>query len=174
MIFICYNNYHQKRMEVTPLNHRARWTTSEFNQLIREINNGYSFDKIANIHERTVGAIKYKLIRWAIDMAEEDQSLTMEQLCKISKLNRDDLMYGFEKLKFDYEYLIDNENTEEKEKENDDEYEPEDEPEDENDDDLIISVLRGMNSKINVIAFLTLVLSLELGIRYGIHYWKKN
>ena len=171
MIFICYNNYHQKRMEVTPLNHRARWTTSEFNQLIREINNGYSFDKIANIHERTVGAIKYKLIRWAIDIAEEDQTVSLEQLCKTTKLNRDDLMYGFEKLKFDYEYLIDNENTEEKEE--DDEYEPEDENE-ENDNDLMISVLRGMNSKINVIAFLTLVLSLELGIRYGIHYWKKN
>jgi hypothetical protein len=160
-------------MEVTPLNHRARWTTSEFNQLIREINNGYSFDKIATIHERTVGAIKYKLIRWAIDMAEEDQSLSMEQLCKITKLNRDDLMYGFEKLKFDYEYLINNENTEEKEEEDDD-YEPEDDENEENNDDLMISVLRGMNSKINVITFLALVLSLELGIRYGIHYWKKS
>ena len=169
MIFINYNNYHQKRMEVTPLNHRARWTTSEFNQLIREINNGYSFDKIATIHERTVGAIKYKLIRWAIDMAEEDQLLTLEQLCKTTSLNRDDLLYGFEKLKFDYEYLIENENNLEKEEDEtvDEEYE-------EANDDLMISVLRGMNSKINVITFLALVLSLELGIRYGIHYWKKN
>ena len=101
-------------MENLPLNHRARWTEEELNKLLKQVNKNVDFKTIADNHKRTIGAIKYKLIRYAIDKSEKDQTLTLEDLLKLTKLSKDDLITGFEKLQYDYTHLIEEkENIEE-------------------------------------------------------------
>ena len=161
-------------MELAPLNHRARWTTSEFNQLVREVNKGLSYENIANLHHRTIGAIKYKLIRWAIDLAEEDQSLSLKQLCDITTLNKEDLLYGFEKLKFECDYLLQKEEEEEikviQEKPKIDV----DENKGECEGNLVVSMLDEINIKLNIIMFFLSIWSIDKVLKYSVFYWKKD
>ena len=53
-------------MNVIPDNHRKKWTETENNTLKNEIKCKIPFHIIAKNHKRTIGAIKYKLIRNAI------------------------------------------------------------------------------------------------------------
>jgi len=90
-------------MEDYPENHRVRWTNRENIQLYKEVNNRIDLETIAKNHKRTIGAIKYKLIRYAIEMAETDETLTMQDLCNKTNLSRKILIEGFKKLKYDYD-----------------------------------------------------------------------
>lgn len=98
-------------MESYPANHNTKWSSQEFKLLLKEIKNGFDFEKIAKIHKRTINGIKYKLIRYAVELAEEDQTLNIKDLCNITSLSREDLIKGFEKIHYDYKYL-DNESDE--------------------------------------------------------------
>lgn len=149
-------------MEVAvPENHRAIWSNTEFKQLLKEVKKGLDFNTIANNHKRTIGAIKYKLIRYAIQLAEEDQTITLEHLCDITNLTKDDLVYGFEKLKFDYEYLFENSEVQSVSAEN-----TIDEVLDENENNVVSKFLEKMNNKLNVITVISVIslLSVNVGL----------
>lgn len=91
-------------MEHYPENHRLRWTNKEDKKLYNEIKIGTDLQTIANNHKRTVSAIKYRLIRYAIDLADEDETLTLEDLQDKTTLSQEDLLEGFKKLKYDFVY----------------------------------------------------------------------
>lgn len=104
-------------MEVTPDNHRMKWTDEENEQLLFEIQSKLSFREIANIHKRTIGAIKYKIIRNVISDLNDNRDYkfnfkypepSIEQIMKVTNLSRKDILELFEKLKFDYK--LDEEN----------------------------------------------------------------
>ena len=110
---------YENENEMLPANHRARWTEEELRTLLREIKKNLDLNTIANNHKRTAGAIKYKLIRYAIDKSEKDQSLSLNDLIKMTKLSKDDLISGFEKLHYDYEFLIEDYESEDESDEED-------------------------------------------------------
>ena len=120
-------------MEITPENHRAKWTNKEFKQLLKEIRNNMDINEIANIHMRTVGAIKYKLIRYAIERSEENPNLSLKNLSNITNLPIEDLKNGFEKLHHDYQDI------------------PEEEVS--NEEDIYMTKLEKIEYKINLIGF---------------------
>ncbi len=103
-----------------PINHRAPWTDKETKQLIKEIKNNFSIENIANIHKRTINAIKYKLIRYAIDMADTDQTLSLNDISNKTGLSVMELKEGFDKLHYDYEYMEDNDSIQDTDEESDD------------------------------------------------------
>lgn len=146
-------------MENYPENHRVRWTNKENTQLYKEIKNNMDLETIADNHKRTIGAIKFKLIRYAIELAETDQTLSMYDLCNKTTLSREDLIEGFDKLKFDYDYMdlsVDdnsNENCSCEEK---------------TENDLIVGILTKLNNKINIIAGTAMFYSLA---KLGIYMW---
>lgn len=120
-------------MEIMPVNHRAKWTNKEFKQLLKEIRNNMDINEIANIHMRTVGAIKYKLIRYAIERNEENPNLSLKNLSNITNLPIEDLKNGFEKLHHDYQDI------------------PEEEVS--NEEDIYMTKLEKIEYKINLIGF---------------------
>lgn len=85
-----------------PENHGNTWTDNETTQLYNEVENGINIETIANDHKRTVNSIKYKLVRYAIEMSEKNKLLTIEDLSKLTTLSCEDLMDGFNKLKYHY------------------------------------------------------------------------
>lgn len=98
-------------MEIIPDNHRMKWTDNENKQLLSEIQNKLSFREIANIHKRTIGAIKYKIIRNVISDLNDNRDYkynfkypepSIEQIMKITNLSKEEILELFEKLKFDY------------------------------------------------------------------------
>jgi len=97
-------------MEHYPENHRLRWTNKEDKKLYNEIKIGTDLQTIADNHKRTVSAIKYRLIRYAIDLAEDDETLTLEDLQDKTTLSQEDLLEGFKKLKYDFVYNFDDDN----------------------------------------------------------------
>ena len=117
-----------------PVNHRAKWTNKEFKQLLKEIRNNMDINEIANIHMRTVGAIKYKLIRYAIERNEENPNLSLKNLAEITNLSVEDLKNGFEKLHYDFNDIPD-------------------EIPDEIPDDNYMTKLKNIEYKINLIGF---------------------
>ena len=121
-------------MEIMPVNHRAKWTNKEFKQLLKEIRNNMDINEIANIHMRTVGAIKYKLIRYAIERNEENPNLSLKNLAEITNLSVEDLKNGFEKLHYDFNDIPD-------------------EIPDEIPDDNYMTKLKNIEYKINLIGF---------------------
>jgi len=93
-----------KAMETFPINHRAKWTDSEIKTLLFEVKRKTPFQDIAENHQRTIGAIKYKLISYAIDeMKENYKEFSIEHLMKITNLSKEELLEGFKKLNFNYE-----------------------------------------------------------------------
>lgn len=105
-------------MEAFPINHRAKWTSGEIKKLNNEIKNKIPINEIALNHKRTIGAIKYKLMRNMIadiNLIRECKfnliypEPTINQLSEISMIPKNDLIDGFKKLKFDY-YEDDDEN----------------------------------------------------------------
>ena len=95
-------------MEVIPDNHRKKWTECENRKLANEIKNKTPFYIIANNHKRTIGAIKYKLIRNAIAEIKatsdlfnhENINISADYLTEITNLSKEELLEGFKKLKF--------------------------------------------------------------------------
>lgn len=87
-------------MENYPENHRVKWSDIETKLLYREAKFKLDLTHIANTHKRTIGAIKFKLIRYAIDLSKSDKSLTLDKLSEITNLPVDILIEGFEKLHY--------------------------------------------------------------------------
>ena len=105
-------------MENYPENHRMKWTEDETKLLITEINNKTSIKKIASNHKRTIGAIKYKIYRIIIEditnmrklnLKYEEPSITY--LAKLTSLSNNDLIDGFDKLKFSHNYKCEENNS---------------------------------------------------------------
>jgi len=107
MTFLFQLKIIKEKMELMPQNHRAKWTDKEFKQLLKETKNQMDINEIANIHMRTVGAIKFKLIRYAIQLSEEDPDLSLKNLSKITNLSIEDLTNGFQKLHYDFDDIPD-------------------------------------------------------------------
>ncbi len=76
-------------MEILPDNHCNKWTVNETNKLINEIKNKTPIYIIANNHKRTVGAIKFKIIRYAMELLEkkiiESKLNDIEEITNLSK-----------------------------------------------------------------------------------------
>lgn len=90
-----------------PENHRTKWSNKELELLLNEVKNKkVDFQEIANKHKRTIGAIKYKLYRYSIQLAKNNKDIDINDLLTITSLDKDDLITGFEKLNFDYSYLL--------------------------------------------------------------------
>lgn len=91
-------------MDIYPTNHRAKWSDTEMMKLLSEVNKKTPFQTIADNHHRTIGAIKYKLIRYAIDeMKSSETVFSMNYLIKLTNLSKEELLEGFKKLNFIYE-----------------------------------------------------------------------
>lgn len=85
-----------------PLNHRKRWTKKELNDLLKETTKKIAIKKIAENHKRTIEAIKFKLIKYAVELIEEEPSTSLKHISKITNLSKEDLLEGFKKIKYNY------------------------------------------------------------------------
>lgn len=85
-----------------PLNHRMKWTTIELNQLLKETSKKINIKKIAENHKRTIEAIKFRLIRYAVKLIEEEPSTSLKHIQDLTNLSRKELLEGFEKIKYNY------------------------------------------------------------------------
>jgi len=158
LIYKNHFNIKVKEMENYPENHRMRWTNKENIELLKEINKGINLETIASNHKRTIGAIKYRLIRYAIELAETDQTLSLLDLSTTTTLSCKDLIEGFKKLKYEYDYIdmsgYDSNGDYESESEVDDENDENEDNEMNNDNnyDEINDEIEKINRKINIIA----------------------
>jgi hypothetical protein len=82
-------------------NHRKKWTVKEVKQLMKEIRT-MDIQNIAKIHKRTYSGIYFKLVREAVNIAEEDPNIKLTELCDIVKLQPAELLAGFKKIKYDF------------------------------------------------------------------------
>lgn len=97
-------------MEILPENHRTKWTINETKKLMDDVKKKTPIYLIAEKHKRTVGAIKFKLIRYAIELINKKKiEPKLNQITEITNLSKDDLLDGFKKLKV----IIDDDNKEE-------------------------------------------------------------
>ena len=88
-----------------PINHRTKWTNEEFNQLLKETNNKLNIKKIAQNHKRTIEAIKFRLIRYAVKLIDEEPNTSLKHICELTNLSREDLLEGFEKINYNYKEI---------------------------------------------------------------------
>lgn len=123
MIFVLKIKINMNNLNL-PVNHRKQWSDTENKHLLNEVKNKTPIHLIAEMHKRTIGAIKYKLIRNVIDDIEELRECELnfvysdppiEYLSEITNLSKRDLLEGFAKIKFDYycEDQIENKNNDE-------------------------------------------------------------
>ena len=66
-------------------NHRKKWTVKEVKQLMKEIRT-MDIQNIAKIHKRTYSGIYFKLVREAVNIAEENPNIKLTELCDMYKL----------------------------------------------------------------------------------------
>jgi repressor of nif and glnA expression len=85
-----------------PLNHRMKWTTIELNELLKETSKKINIKKIAENHKRTIEAIKFRLIRYAVKLIEEEPSTSLKHIQDLTNLSRKELLEGFEKIKYNF------------------------------------------------------------------------
>jgi hypothetical protein len=88
-----------------PINHRTKWTNEEFNQLLKETNNKLNIKKIAQNHKRTIEAIKFRLVRYAVKLIDEEPNTSLKHICELTNLSREDLLEGFEKINYNYKEI---------------------------------------------------------------------
>jgi hypothetical protein len=88
-----------------PINHRKQWTNKEFNQLLKETNNKLNIKKIAQNHKRTIEAIKFRLIRYAVKLIDEEPNTSLKHICELTNLSREDLLEGFKKINYNYKEI---------------------------------------------------------------------
>jgi len=145
-------------MSEVPENHRVKWSDSEFKKLLKEVKNKINIETIANNHKRTIGAIKFKLFRYAIELSEKDQSITLNELCHLTNLNKDELIEGFQKLKYEFpnDSIYDNNNDNNNYNDNDNE--------------KIMKKINQLNNKIN---FIYMLFSVSIFI-YTYNYYYKS
>ncbi len=105
--------------EQRPLNHRAKWSLTEVEILLEEVKSGLSFEIIAENHHRTIGAIKYKLYRYIIQLLKNNPRLEIDDLIKITSLTKEEIYYGLEKLNYNYHLIsLNRKNDDNKKKDN--------------------------------------------------------
>jgi hypothetical protein len=80
-----------------------KWETEEDNVLIDKIKEELSFSEIARQLQRTEGSIKTRLIIRALNLVEEDHSITLEDAAKKYKITIQDIqLYQANKRKRQY------------------------------------------------------------------------
>lgn len=94
----------QKEQE-RPINHRAKWSITEVEILLEEVKTGLSFEIIAENHHRTIGAIKYKLYRYIIQLLKNNPRLEIDDLIKITSLTKEEIISGLDKLNYNYHLI---------------------------------------------------------------------
>jgi hypothetical protein len=109
----------QKELE-RPINHRAKWSITEVEILLEEVKSGLSFEIIAENHHRTVGAIKYKLYRYIIQLLKKEPNLKIDDLVKITSLTKEEIISGLQKLNYNYHDNYNYDNHKNKNKDNHD------------------------------------------------------
>jgi len=83
------------------LNKMRKWSNNEIKKLLVEIKNKIPIYKIANNHKRTITAIKFKLIHYAIELIKEKKlQPNLNDISKITNLSKKDLIAGFKIFKF--------------------------------------------------------------------------
>lgn len=82
-----------------PLNHRKIWSNEEYKKLYLEVKNKINIEQIAKNHERSIGAIKYKLYKYAIRLSKE-HNLNLGELSMITNLTEEEILYGFSKFNY--------------------------------------------------------------------------
>lgn len=118
-------------MEMVPANHRAKWTKNEEKQLLKETKMKIDIKKIAENHKRTIGAIKFKLVRFVIDLIDVEPTISLEKLLEITNLSKEELFEGFKKVNYHFEEVLDD----------DDEDDEDDEEENNNMKEIIIIMM---------------------------------
>jgi len=106
-------------MEMVPANHRAKWTKNDEKQLLKETKMKIDIKKIAENHKRTIGAIKFKLVRFVIDLIDVEPTISLKKLLEITNLPKEELFEGFKKVNYHFEEVLDDDD--EDDEENDDE-----------------------------------------------------
>lgn len=98
---------------MVPANHRAKWTKNEEKQLLKETKMKIDIKKIAENHKRTIGAIKFKLVRFVIDLIDVEPTISLEKLLEITNLSKEELFEGFKKVNYHFEEVLDDDEEEE-------------------------------------------------------------
>jgi hypothetical protein len=80
-----------------------KWEQDEDDALIDKINEGITYSEIAKQLQRTEGSIKTRLIIRALNLVEEDHSITLEDAAKKYKITIQDIqLYQANKRKRQY------------------------------------------------------------------------
>lgn len=90
--YIQYQEKLRKQRE-NPETSRAglKWETDEDNVLISKIEDNVSFEEIAKSLQRTVGSIKTRLIVKALNLIDENHSITLEEAAEKFKITTSDI-----------------------------------------------------------------------------------
>lgn len=90
--YIQYQEKLRKQRE-NPETSRAglKWETDEDNVLISKIDDNVSFEEIAKSLQRTVGSIKTRLIVKALNLIDENHSITLEEAAQKFKITTSDI-----------------------------------------------------------------------------------
>ena len=90
--YIQYQEKLRKQRE-NPETSRAglKWETDEDNVLISKIDENVSFEEIAKSLQRTVGSIKTRLIVKALNLIDENHSITLEEAAEKFKITTSDI-----------------------------------------------------------------------------------
>lgn len=90
--YIQYQEKLRKQRE-NPETSRAglKWETDEDNVLISKIDDNVSFEEIAKSLQRTVGSIKTRLIVKALNLIDENHSITLEEAAQKFKITMSDI-----------------------------------------------------------------------------------
>jgi len=90
--YIQYQEKLRKQRE-NPETSRAglKWETDEDNVLISKIEDNVSFEEIAKSLQRTAGSIKTRLIVKALNLIDENHSITLEEAAEKFKITTSDI-----------------------------------------------------------------------------------
>jgi regulator of replication initiation timing len=90
-----YNQYQEKlrKQRENPETSRAglKWETEEDNVLISKIDDEVPLEEIAKSLQRTVGSIKTRLIIKALNLIDENHSITLDEAAQKFKITTSDI-----------------------------------------------------------------------------------
>lgn len=107
------SNYHfqekLRKQRENPETSRAglKWEQDEDDALVDKINQGISFSEIAKQLQRTEGSIKTRLIIRALNLVDDDHSITLEEAANRYKITTQDIqLYQANKRKRQYGRVV--------------------------------------------------------------------
>jgi regulator of replication initiation timing len=111
-----YNQYQEKlrKQRENPETSRAglKWETEEDNVLISKIEDEVPLEEIAKSLQRTVGSIKTRLIIKALNLIDENHSITLDEAAQKFKITTSDIQtYQANKKKRQNIHLMRNNNV---------------------------------------------------------------